>query len=143
MKHIYCNEIKIVLERNRYFILKCIIFAFIIDIFLIHSLTRFGGLTFIGRCIAINFCSKPNHMHQSLEFILFWNSTLHVSGGLSVHHPGFKTVHTATGLCQLLPTCQQAVSSICLTHACCCMYSREFLIMEGKIVRNMQSAISK
>ena len=26
--------------------------------------------------------------------------TLHVSDGLSVHHQEFKTVHTATGLCQ-------------------------------------------
>jgi len=27
---------------------------------------------------------------------LFWNDTLHVSDGLSVHHQQFKTVHTAT-----------------------------------------------
>ena len=36
-------------------------------------------------------------MHQFLKFILFWNITLHVSDGLSVHHQDFKTVHTATG----------------------------------------------
>jgi len=39
-------------------------------------------------------------MHQFLKFILFWNNTLHVSDGLSVHHQEFKTVHTATGICQ-------------------------------------------
>ena len=39
-------------------------------------------------------------MHQCLKFILFWNGTLHVSNGLSVHHQEFKTVHTTTGVCQ-------------------------------------------
>jgi len=29
-----------------------------------------------------------------------WNDTVHVSDGLSVHHQAFKTVHTATGICQ-------------------------------------------
>ena len=38
-------------------------------------------------------------MQQLLKFILFWNDTLHVSDGLSVHHQEFKTVHTATGTC--------------------------------------------
>ena len=31
---------------------------------------------------------------------LFWNYTLHVSDGLSLHHLEFTTVHTATGICQ-------------------------------------------
>ena len=39
-------------------------------------------------------------MHQCIKFILFWNDNLHVSDGLSVHHQQFKTVHTATGICQ-------------------------------------------
>ena len=39
-------------------------------------------------------------MHQRIKFILFWNDTLHVSDGLSVRHQEFKTVHTATGICQ-------------------------------------------
>jgi len=39
-------------------------------------------------------------MHQFLKFILFWNNTLHVSDGFTVHHQEFKTVHTATGVCQ-------------------------------------------
>jgi len=29
-----------------------------------------------------------------------WSNTLHVSDGLSVHHQEFKTVRTATGICQ-------------------------------------------
>ena len=58
-------------------------------------------------------------MHHCIKFILFWNDTLHVSDGLSIHHQQFKTVHTATR--------QQY-----LTYACCCMYSRELLKMDGK-----------
>jgi len=40
-------------------------------------------------------------MHQSVKFILFWNDTLPVSDGVSVHHQEFETVHTATGICQM------------------------------------------
>jgi len=29
-------------------------------------------------------------MHKFLKFILFWNNTLHVSDGLSVHHQEIK-----------------------------------------------------
>jgi len=39
-------------------------------------------------------------MHHCIKFILLWNDTLHVSNGLSVHHREFKTVHTATCVCQ-------------------------------------------
>jgi len=52
-------------------------------------------------------------MHQRIKFILFWNYTLHVLDGLSVHQQEFKTVHTATGICQtgtavfLLPASKQ------------------------------------
>jgi len=34
------------------------------------------------------------------QIIVFWNDTLHVSDGLSVRHQEFKTVHTATDICQ-------------------------------------------
>ena len=40
-------------------------------------------------------------MHQRIKFILFWNDTLLDSDGLSVHHQEFKTVHTATCICQI------------------------------------------
>jgi len=39
-------------------------------------------------------------MHQCIKFILFWNDILRVSDGLSVNHQEFKTVYTATGICQ-------------------------------------------
>jgi hypothetical protein len=79
-------------------------------------------LTLIGPCILIYFCSKSNQMHQLLKFILFWNNNLHVSEGLSVHHQEIKTVYTAT---------------------CYCMYSHDFLMMDGKTVWNMWSVIPK
>jgi len=34
------------------------------------------------------------------QIYFIWSNTLHVSDGLSVHHQEFKTVHTATGICQ-------------------------------------------
>ena len=48
------------------------------------------------------------------------SNTLHVSDGLSVQHQEFKTVHTATGICQtdtadcLLASRQQHLFDICL-----------------------------
>jgi len=39
-------------------------------------------------------------MHKCIKFILLWNDTLHVLDGLSVLHQGFKTEHTAVGICQ-------------------------------------------
>jgi len=52
-------------------------------------------------------------MHQFLKFILFWNITLHVSDGLSVHLQEFKIVHTATSTCQTdIVVCKQATVSV-------------------------------
>jgi len=34
------------------------------------------------------------------QIYFIWNDTQRVSDGLSVHHQEFKTVHTATGICQ-------------------------------------------
>jgi len=59
-------------------------------------------------------------MHQCIKFILFWNDTLHVSDGLSVHHQEFKTVRTSTGICQtdtadcMLASRQQYLLDKCL-----------------------------
>ena len=47
-----------------------------------------------------HFYSETNTMHHGIKCILFWNDTLHVSDGLSIHHQQFKSVHTATGICQ-------------------------------------------
>jgi hypothetical protein len=46
------------------------------------------------------FYSKTNEMYQFFKFILFCSSILHVSDSLSDHHQEFKTVHTASGVCQ-------------------------------------------
>jgi len=40
-------------------------------------------------------------MHQFFKFILFWNNTLHVFDGLSVHHQEFKTVRTQIEVAQI------------------------------------------
>jgi hypothetical protein len=36
-----------------------------------------------------------------------------------------------------------AGSNICLAYACCCMYSLELLMMDGKTVRNMWRVMQK
>ena len=41
--------------------------------------------------------AKPT---RCTKFILFWNDAIHVSGGHSVNHQEFKTVHTARDICQ-------------------------------------------
>jgi len=65
-------------------------------------------------------------MHQCIKFILFWNDTLHVSDGLSVHHQGFKSV-TYSNSC-LLASKRTAVA-VC--------DNLEPLMMDGKTIRNM------
>jgi len=50
-------------------------------------------------------------MQQCIKFILFWNDTLYVSDGPSIHHQEFKTVHTATGICQ-------TDTAVCLLAVC-------------------------
>ena len=42
---------------------------------------------------------KPTRYTNVLNLFCF-GMTLHVSDSLSVHHQEFKTVHTATGICQ-------------------------------------------
>ena len=46
----------------------------------------------------ISIVIKPTRCTVS-QIFLFWNNTLHVSDGLSVHHQESKTVHTASGIC--------------------------------------------
>ena len=78
-------------------------------------------------------------MHQFLKFILFWNNTVHVSDGLSVHHLEFKTVHTTTGICQTdTVACLLASGLQYLFDIYLLLYvSLELLMMDGKTVRNM------
>jgi len=65
---------------------------------------------------------NPTRCNNFSNLFCFRDNTLHGSDGLSIHHQEFKTVHTATGICQ-------ADGSICLTYTCCCMYSLELLVM--------------
>jgi len=60
------------------------------------------GVTCPPVTVTPDFYSKTNEMRQFLKFILFCNSTLHVSDGPSVRHQESKTVrvHTASGICQ-------------------------------------------
>jgi len=82
------------------------------------------------------FYTKTNQMHQCIKFILFWNDTLHISDNLSVHNHEFKTVHTATGICQT-DTAVCLLGSRQLYLFGYCMYSLELLMMDGKTVQNM------
>jgi hypothetical protein len=43
---------------------------------------------------------NPTRCSNFSILFYFWNNTLHVSDGLSVHHQDFRTVHAATGICQ-------------------------------------------
>jgi len=52
-------------------------------------------------------------MHQCIQFILFWNGTVHVSEGLCIRHQEFETVQTDTAVC-LLASRQQYLFDKCL-----------------------------
>jgi len=79
----------------------------------------------------------------SIYFTL--NNTLQVSDGLSLHHQKIKTVHrpTATSICQtdtadyLIAFPLASSQQLCLTYACCYMYSLELMVVNGKTVRNV------
>ena len=96
-----------------------------------------------------HFYSKANQMHQRIKFILFWNDTLLASDGLSVHSK-IKInlmVHLVGFNVEIIISVQFKISEsvdplasrqqYLLTFACCCMYSLELLMMDGKTVRNM------
>ena len=60
---------------------------------------------------------KPTRCTNVSNLFYFWNDTLHVSDGFSVHHQQFKTVHTrysnrhlSNRYCCLLASKQTAVS---------------------------------
>ena len=65
--------------------------------------------------VQISIVQPPGRTEVSNIFT--WSNTLHVSDGLSVHHQEFKTVHTATGICQAdTADCLLASSQQCLLH---------------------------
>jgi len=88
-------------------------------------------LTFIGPCIVIYSYSKTNQMHHCLKFILFWSSTLHVYWWFFLPSSGVQDCTYSN----------RHMSNRCLTYVCCCMYSLEFLMMDGKTMRNIMSII--
>ena len=105
-----------------------------LQLFMKFDLSIFLNLTFIGPCFVILFLQQNQLYAPVYQIYLLQNDTLHVSDGLSVYHQEFKTVHTATGICQTDTT-------VCLLASC--MYSLELLMMYGKTVRNMYSVILK
>jgi len=87
---------------------------YIVQCFFYHSYQFIGNLEMLQCFISI---VKPIRC-TSVSIRLFWNDTLRVSGSLPVHHREFKTVHTATGICQTDTAgycCLLAESSICWT----------------------------
>ena len=80
--------------------------------------------------------AKPTRCTNVSNLFYFVMTLLHVSGGLSVHHQEFKTVHTSTGVCQ-------TDTAVCLIASrqqylfVCCTYSLELLMMDAKTARNM------
>ena len=78
---------------------------------------------------------------QRYTICLFLLIALHVSDGSCAHHEELITIHTASGICQIVnATCRYRVSTIAagssygLTDTRCCMYSNELLMMEGGAV---------
>jgi len=65
--------------------------------------------------------------------ILFWNDTLHVTDGLSVHRQEFKTVHTATGICQTdTAVCLLASRHQYLFDKCLLLYVQSWTPDDGR-----------
>jgi len=103
---------------------------------------------------SFSFYSKTYQMHHCLKFILFW-ITLYTfrtvfpsivrSSRLYIQQQKYvkqilrllasKQSLYLFDICLLLYVPNSR--SICLTFACCCMYSLELLTMDGKTVRNM------
>jgi len=78
-------------------------------------------------------------MHQFLKFILFWNNTLHVSDGLSVHHQEFQDCtysirYMSYRFCGYLLASSHRT---CMTYTWCCVYSLGTPDFGRKDLRNM------
>jgi len=56
---------------------------------------------------------------NKMKLILFWNNTLHVSDGLSVHHQESKTVRTASYHTGFVAACYQAATGPVWYDAVC------------------------
>ena len=89
------------------------------------------------------FLQKYQQDAQRLKFILFCNSTLHVSDSPSVHHQESKTAHTASGICHTGYADSLLASSQHNLYGMMLYYSLRLLMMEGQTFRNMQSVVPK
>ena len=86
---------------------------------------------------------------QCLKFILFWENSTCFGRSFRpssvVHDCACSNRHMSdTAICLLVGTRWNSIwfplassSTVCITYACCCMYSRELLMMDGKTVRNV------
>jgi hypothetical protein len=115
-----------------------------------------NDLKFMGTCIVIYSYSKTNQMHQFLKLFIskqhctcFGRSFRPSSG---VQDCTYSNRHMSNRYGSLVASGNEMeLSSIsfplaagissCLTYACCCMYSLEHLMMDGKTVRNMYSVV--
>ena len=74
---------------------------------------------------------------------LFWHETLHVSDSSSVHHQEFIHCTLSYGICHtgavLLESCLQT----CMTHTIAACTVNKLLMIYRRIVRNMQSFMTK
>jgi len=104
----------------------------------LSSFYTWMNLMFIEPCIQYYFYSKTNKMHQWIKFILFWNETLRVSDGLSLHHQEFKIVHTTTVICQT----DTAVCLLASRQQYLIQTSRAFTVLQDDYQQNSVSAIS-
>jgi len=64
-------------------------------------------LSFLRPCIVIYSLRKNQQDAQYLKFILYWNNTLRISDGLSVHRQESKTVHTESDMCRKVASFQR------------------------------------
>jgi hypothetical protein len=62
----------------------------------IADISKVICLLFIGPCIVIYFYSKTNEMHHFFKFIVFCNSTLHVSGDWLLAGTGWNSFPLAS-----------------------------------------------
>jgi hypothetical protein len=82
------------------FIITRISIFFGFEYYLGHTLSSCSGINSVytdTRNIGLNSIAKPTRCTIS-QIYLFWNNTLYVSDGLSVHRQESKTVQTASGI---------------------------------------------
>jgi len=87
--------------------------------------------------------SNKDKMHQCFK-LFYFGMTLYMLRTVfpSIISSSRLYIQLSNRYCYLIPCKQTAVStqadsSICLTNACCCMYSLVLLMMDGNAVRNM------